>query len=63
MLEYILILKHRGKRKNFYSVHLMSDRNEYLRIYGKFSSLIKAKKRAKELSEKFGNIEIKFDMV
>lgn len=57
-MKYILILKHFGKRKSFYTVHLM-DESEYLRIYGKFSSLKKAKERAKKEAESRG-IEIKY---
>jgi hypothetical protein len=50
---YLLIKKHKGKRKYYYTLHLMMD-NEYFRLFGKFSSLSKAMKRARQLSKKYG---------
>ncbi len=56
---YLLIKKHKGKRKNYYTLHLMMG-DEYFRLFGKFSSLSKAMKRAKELSKKYNvNVEVR----
>ena len=53
MPKEIRILKHQGKKKNYYTVHSFED-GEYMRIYGKFSSIGKAKKRANMLANKMG---------
>ena len=51
-MRYILVSKHKGKKKNYYSVHLMED-DMYLRIFGRFSKFNKAEKRANELAVKY----------
>jgi len=48
---YILILQRKGKRKTYYTVHQLDNNNEYLRIFGKFSSLKKAQERAREIAQ------------
>ncbi len=58
MKMYLLVKRHKGKKKYFYTLHLMTENDEYFRLFGKFSSLSKAMKRAKELSKKY-NVEIK----
>ncbi len=56
-MRWILILKHKGKKKNYWTVHLMEG-DEYLRIYGKFGTKSKALNKAEKISKMYGGLEI-----
>jgi hypothetical protein len=53
-MRQVRILFHRGKKKNYYTVHLWDEKFGYVKIFGRFSKFSDAKRKAKRVSKKYG---------